>query len=153
MTCPVIYTTGRGLSLTLPGRRYTSLRTYLHHMFKPLTVMVCLKLSQESDGKWYKVSFSEIQQPYCDCLSWKRNHFPWLCLSVMEHNGGRVQLSSAIFILFLALLFLKSPPNFENDICGVDINLLIYQNNFGNSFGSSFESLWLLRMNNKSKTS
>ena len=34
--------------------------------------------SQDSDGKWYKVSFgSEIQQqPYCDCLSWKRNHFP-----------------------------------------------------------------------------
>ena len=33
--------------------------------------------SQDSDGKWYKVSFgSEIQQPYCDCLSRKRNHFP-----------------------------------------------------------------------------
>ena len=55
-----------------------------------------------------------------------------------------MQLSSAIFILFLALLFLKSPPNFQNDICGVDINLSIYQN----SFGSSFESPWLLRVNN-----
>ena len=33
--------------------------------------------SQDSDEKWYKVSFgSEIQQPFCDCLSWKRNHFP-----------------------------------------------------------------------------
>ena len=72
----------------------------------------------------------------------------------MERNGGRVQLSSAIFIifiLFLALLFFKSPPNFQNDICGVDINLSIYQNSFGNSFGSSFESSWLLRMNNNLK--
>ena len=73
---------------------------------------------------------------------------------VMERNGGRVHLSSAIFIifiLFLALLFLKSPPNFQNDICGVDINLSIYQNSFGNSFGSIFESSWLLRMNNNLK--
>ena len=33
--------------------------------------------SQDADKRWYLVSFgNDIDKPFCECLSWLRNHFP-----------------------------------------------------------------------------